>query len=241
MPSHDWILFAALSQEYSIARRLLRDVREETGPRLHVEGTFGGSRVVLVRTGMGPSAAEQSARWALSHFQPRRALMYGFAGGLSPAHGPGTLVWPTLVRSSTGEAIETDDLELATGTGVSGTLVTVNAVVATPRDKAALGERFGAIAVDMESFTVARACQEASVPFHVARAISDTVETVIPAEFENVHHPDGRLHLRNALWILARHPSLVPRAFELQRGSKAAARALRAVLLQLRKQFQDRP
>ena len=52
-------------------------------------------------------------------------------------------------------------------------------LVATAEEKAALGMKYGAMAVDMEAATVARFCQRHGVPFGSVRAISDDMRTTL--------------------------------------------------------------
>ena len=57
-----------------------------------------------------------------------------------------------------------------------GPLVTVDRLMANPKDKAKVGAQFRSIAVDLETSAVAGAAQNAHVPWVAVRAILDPME-----------------------------------------------------------------
>lgn len=118
----------------------------------------------------------------------RGLLSFGTAGGLAADLKPGCVVIPRSVAVDDGRVFDTSEswresvLRGLSGAGAidTRTMAGSGAVVATPAAKRALAEKTNAVAVDMESHAVARAAQEAGVPFLVIRAVADPVGRTIP-------------------------------------------------------------
>src|SRR5258708_18272112 len=93
-----------------------------------------------------------------------------------------------------------------------GNLTPEMGVIDSAADKTALATKTGAVAVDMETATIAQACAEAGVPMLAFRVISDDAQSTLPVpghllwDLQTQKPPIGRL-----LWYLATHPDrLVP-------------------------------
>jgi adenosylhomocysteine nucleosidase len=63
-----------------------------------------------------------------------------------------------------------------------GVLFSVDHLVAAPKEKRTLGEKSGALAVDMESFAVVEVCQRRGTPVLAVRIIIDRLEEELPPE-----------------------------------------------------------
>lgn len=118
----------------------------------------------------------------------RGLLSFGTAGGLAADLKPGAVIVPQSVAVDDGRVYETSEpwrdsvlRGLAGGDVIdTRTMAGSDAVVSTVAAKRALAEETNAVAVDMESHAVARAAQEAGVPFLVIRAVADPVGRTIP-------------------------------------------------------------
>jgi nucleoside phosphorylase len=111
----------------------------------------------------------------------------GFAGGLTAGLEPGDLVLSSSVRDESGDVIAaTESLRKAARVAlhglrfVEGEVVCTTSVAATPGDKRALAGPSG-IAVDMESWAVAKAAAEAGIPWIALRVILDPLDSELPA------------------------------------------------------------
>src|SRR3954471_1399529 len=94
--------------------------------------------------------------------------------------------------------------------------------------KAALYERSGALAVDMESQVAARFAAARGLPFAVLRVISDDANHILPPAALVAMKPDGGIALGRVLKSLLRHPLQVPALVRTARASnKAFAELLR--------------
>ena len=128
-------------------------------------------------------------------------LSFGVAGGLDPALRPGTVVIADAIVAPDGTRLACDVawhgrvLQFLSGNVpcFSGALAGSDEPLLSPQAKAALGRRWGAVAVDMESHGVARAARARNVPFLALRAVADGAERVLPAWVMDAVLPDGSL------------------------------------------------
>lgn len=112
-------------------------------------------------------------------------VSFGVAGGLAENLVPGDLVLPEVVHATNGGSVKCDERWFE-GAFVllrpqnTGDLISSPVPVMTREDKRALQQSSGAVAVDMESFTIAEFARAAGVPFIALRVIIDTADQNIP-------------------------------------------------------------
>mgnify|MGYP001812346061 FL=1 len=164
-------------------------------------------------------------------------LSWGSGGALHPKLSPGNLILPTSVIVSQKNVFPTDadwhnrlvarlknHLEIH-----SEPLAQSPSVLGSPTEKSTFFNQNDAIAVDMESGSVAEMASRASLPFMAIRAIADTADMAIPASALNAIDEYGRLRPMRLLSSLARKPSdLVPLA-RLSPSFRAARSTLETV------------
>jgi adenosylhomocysteine nucleosidase len=237
------LVVAALSQEFSALRKYLQNesVSEEDGIRCYT-GDLAGRPVALVVSGVGIQNAARATRLAVRKYSPRMVISIGYAGGLAPKAGPGTIILPTLARvsdTSNGEmAPDAEMLKLAQAaasqirqTPLGGTILTVPAVIATREAKKALRTSTGAVAVDMESTAVGAACREAGVRVVFMRCITDGADDEIPINKEISAAFRGRIRILPFLFALVKHPSVALTIWRLSRRAHRASRTLGQLVL----------
>ena len=157
----------------------------------------------VVQTGIGKDAIVRAAKAEFDRAAPGTLfVLAGACGGLSH-----TTDVPPIARVIDEHGAQWTP-RTADPRGV--TLIAVDHVVATPRDKRALAERTGAAIVDMETHAFAAACEAAGVPWTVVRGVSDTPDETLPAEVINWVRPDGGTYAARAAIGLLTKPSLVP-------------------------------
>ena len=98
-------------------------------------------------------------------------------------------------------------------------------LIGAPAEKRRLGERSGAVAVDMETAVVARLCGAAGVPFGCLRVISDDVDTPLSESLLDVLR-GGRVGPGRLAAAILRRPSLVAELMRLGAHTRTAARRL---------------
>jgi adenosylhomocysteine nucleosidase len=165
-------------------------------------------------------------------------LSWGSGGALHPKLSPGNLILPKSVIASQKDVFPTDAdwhnrlvarlknrLEIH-----SEPLAQSPSLLASPVEKSNFSNQNDAIAVDMESGSVAEIANRANLPFMAIRAIADTADMAIPASALNAIDEYGRLRPMRLLSSLARKPSdLVPLA-RLGRSFRAARTTLETVV-----------
>ena len=103
-----------------------------------------------------------------------------------------------------------------------------DALIATAEDKAAIHERTGAIAVDMESHIAGEAAARHGLRFAVLRCISDTADADLPPAIAVAMKPDGGLALGRVLWSLLTRPTQIPALIGTTRDFSQAYRILKS-------------
>lgn len=196
--------------------------------------TTMAGRVEIVVAGMGPARAFDAAR-QLATSGANALVSWGSAAGLDPAVGPGTVVLPRRVLSTSGVAFEADRAWLRRITGAlgpsvplsSGDLAEAGRILADAGAKAELGRQTGAVAADMESAAVAQAAVEADIPWIAVRAIADPAGEALPDAVLHAIGDDGAIDpaavIRSAATSIHGMRSLL----QLRRHHAAARRSMR--------------
>ena len=149
---------------------------------MHGELVSGTDASVVVRAlGVGGGAAH-----VIAEQKPRVVISCGFAGGLDASATPDRVVLATAVREELGdpivapEALRTAARDALFGLVVEGEIVCATRIAATPDEKRALA-RPGRLAVDLESWAIARAAQRAGIPWLAVRVVVDPFDVALPA------------------------------------------------------------
>jgi adenosylhomocysteine nucleosidase len=186
-------IITACAHEAALVRRRLRIQQQATGVAgLLWQGIMQHQEVVLLQCGMGPERATQAVFWLEQHYQLAGMLSVGFAGGLQAELSPGAALLVTQIlpqdgvvraaRLAAGGGIQPDArlahiaaMAVAQAAVVShtGMLLSTTAVVAQAAAKQALGQHSGALAVDMESYSIGQMAAQRHIPFAVLRTIFD--------------------------------------------------------------------
>lgn len=169
-------------------------------------GTYNGHSLRLCLSGMVPSVAHGRVERLLDDFRPDIMISCGLAGALQPHLVVGDLIVQSRRPDLVG--IAESALQMAGVPFHVGSLVTVSRPVLSPVDRRALAERTNAIAVDMESQTIAGFCHERAIPCLALKGVSDGIDddlTPILGGFEIVDIPRIALRvlMRPGTWGLA--------------------------------------
>jgi len=207
-------------------------------------------RIAIAVSGARPERAEAEARRLVA--EGCRALMsWGVAGGLDPALAPGELVIPGAVVAEDGgswpasqtviarldRAIQTAEMPRSSRgmTGTSrgmtgkGAILGLDRMVLTVAEKAALFERSGAVAIDMESHRVALVAAAAGLPFLAVRAIGDPAGRALPALAARALGEDGRPRIGPVVAGLLRRPGDLGALLRVRRDTAAALASLAGI------------
>lgn len=235
--SADVGIVAAMPIEVGFLTDRLEGVRRYEGASSTViEGEHGGKLVAVIVGGPGRDAARAATNLLLDGHKPRWIVSAGFAGALDPELRRNDILLPNAILGPYGLRFQIDlKLEFpedAPGRRIlSGTLATVDALVRSARDKAALRERLHAEIVDMETSSVAEVCADRAVRFLSIRVVSDDASTELPAEFDQLMHQKGARQAGSALRAIWNRPSSLKDFWRLHSQGQEAADRLADVTL----------
>jgi nucleoside phosphorylase len=190
------------------------------------------SSIVVVPTGIGPLAAARAAEEALAAATFGTALCTGVCGLLSPAFVAGdTLVYRELVAEDNAPL----ELEPALGAAVAARLPGSQSgiralgsghILTSVQQKRAAVARYGAQAVDMESYALVERLQRAGVAVAVARVGSDAAADDLP-ELDRALNGSGGIDGFALALAMLRAPQ---RGLRLALGASRALFALERVV-----------
>jgi len=162
-------------------------------------------------------------------------VSFGIAGALAPHLSAGSLLLPRCVVDDGGARFRVDEawrariaamLEAAGMYAEEGDILGAAEAVASPVRKAALFQKTGAIAVDLESHRVAVAAARARLPFVVMRAVADPASRDLPpaalVPLTKEGHPGPAI-----ISSIARHPLQVSALLHLAGDARRALATLR--------------
>lgn len=161
-------------------------------------------------------------------------ISFGVAGALDPSLNPGDLIIPDQIIGLNNGAKNTskDHLIFHLGSCLdyrNGSLLGSEKLVTTAAEKLSLYKTTGAVAVDMESLSVATAACDHGLPFLVIRAISDTADQDLPSVTFKAIDEQGYSQLGAIIFELSKKPNELPGLIRLARNSTKALDTLRSV------------
>jgi nucleoside phosphorylase len=143
-------------------------------------------RWLVVQSGPGAGRAAAAARRAIDG-GAQLLVSWGLAGGLSVGVVPGTVIAPRHVLAEGEQPVAVDPLwhsRLALSAAdldvQRGDLLSVAAPLESPAAKRSAAQATNAVAVDMESASIAAAAARAGVPFVALRVVVDGVDDSLP-------------------------------------------------------------
>jgi len=239
-------IITACAHEAALVRRRMDVQRQTTGTAgVLWQGTLCNQAVLLLQCGRGPERAAPAVLWLGQHYQLAGVLSVGFAGALQAelARGEAILVTKILVPcdtpASAGSAVHVGlrpDARLAhiaamavAQTAVishTGTLLSMPTVATQAAAKRDMGRRSGALAVDMESYSVGQAAAQCHLPFAVLRTIFDTADEPMTFPVTTCLTTAGALRPWRLVGCLACQPRLWLQLPHWWRASHLAGRHL---------------
>jgi adenosylhomocysteine nucleosidase len=201
-------------------------------------GKYGGSkyaegiRVAVVESGTGFARARRATFALLDAHSPKWVLSCGFAGALVPSMRVGDIVVADSIVDTHGQSLAIDvsfppDPERGIHTG---RLLTTDGIVRLVQEKRELGQRYSAVAVDLETLAVAQVCRETGTRFLAIRAISDDLSNDLPAEVLSLLGPTGTTRFGAAMGAIINRPYSVREMWQLRKAAHFAADRLAAFL-----------
>jgi adenosylhomocysteine nucleosidase len=200
--------------------------------------------VLTLQMGIGQERAESALTWILGRpilenvpYKPKLVLSAGFSGALTEDRRIGDVVLATEVADLAGNAWPvTWPGELPGGEWRPalhrGRILSTTRLIGDPEEKRELGKRYGAVAVDMETATIARRCLAHHIPFGCVRAISDDIRTALSPRLTSLlsRRRISPLRLTSSL---IRSPRMVAELWRLYGHTRYAAKQLAVALGEL--------
>jgi adenosylhomocysteine nucleosidase len=221
-------IVAALPMELAPFLDRCDRVRKYTGGNFTFRGgRLGDIRVAVVEGGVGFARARRATTALIEAHSPPWIIAAGFCGGLRPDVHIGDIVVADAVLDTHGQELRVDiKLGEAPRDGLHlGRLVTSDGIVRTIQEKQTLADRFGAVAVDMESLAVAQVCRETQTKFLAVRAVSDDLSADLPPEVLSLVGATGSMRFGAAMGALIKRPGSLKVMWQLREDAhKAAAR-----------------
>ncbi|MBI1870989.1 MAG: hypothetical protein HYS07_07340 [Chlamydiae bacterium] len=240
------LIFCALKEE---AKPLIKTLAlgSSSEPVIY-EGELSSHSIRLVVTGMGRENTERACEKFVQYPLPDLIFSCGYTGGLDPRLELGhivlsskILVWGT--SSSLEPEAEYPIEECWKGLRSSidpflseihlGPQVTALKIIDQASEKKMLGERFGALAVDMESAWIVDSAKKKNIPFLNLRVISDAVSHDIKIDFSHWFNSEGSICKRAIFQELMRHPLKVFYLIQVVLTTRRAMRRLAGVVKEL--------
>jgi adenosylhomocysteine nucleosidase len=195
----------------------------------------------VVQAGIGGANAQRATR-ALYESGVDALISWGCAGGLCPAIRAGTLSIPDAVVDFDGEQLPIDRrlhqslCHLLADTALIRTerSLSYDSAVVSTQQKAALYQRYGAIAVDMESAAVALTAHGYGLPFASVRAILDPADQALPETAVQGLDDDGTFVMSCGLRSLLKKPGDITGLARLALNSYRAGKSLQRAAQRLR-------
>lgn len=256
MTATDPCLLFALGRESRGFRRSVHARRRVTEPpgrahrcRLHGQSDGSSSSVLVIETGVGRQRIQKALDWLTAvpvlearPYIPGVVISAGFSGALHEHVSVGDVVVATEVRDTDGTTWPVSwSLTAAPKKLQRGRLLTVDRLIADPDEKRSLGRQHDALAVDMETATVARMCSRHGIPFGCIRVISDDVHTPLAPQLDAII-VNGRVSFARLMLHLCRRPGLARELWRLDTHTRLAAARLGDALAEvLRAQIGTEP
>ncbi len=220
----------ALSIESGGLEDLVTDLTTIRGGGLTIlRGRLGERHVTLVRSGAGREAAARATEALIDGHQPDWVISAGLAGGLVSALGRHDLLVADSLLDASGDRLDIDlrvdpeSLKETPGVHV-GTLLTVDRIARTPKEKRALAEKHPALAVDMETFATAQVCARRGVRLLAVRVIGDAVDEEMAPEVRGLlKQKSGAAQFGAALGAIWNRPSSVKDMYQMRENALLAS------------------
>jgi len=204
--------------------------------RSWLASTTGDHRPAVEVCGVGAAGARRAAL-RLVDLGVDALASWGMAAGLDPQLAPGAVVIPTQVIGSRAQEYTPDvhwrqqllDRLSHALTVCGNPIADAPAILDTPDAKAAIFERTGAAAADMESAAVAQVAAEHELPMLAIRVVLDAAAVSLPGSLGRGIDDAGRVRVSQLMIRTVLNPRDWPRWPGLVRYFLAARHAMRTV------------
>jgi len=204
-------LISATWDEIALLKRDVQVADEGVNGELEYKiGELCGQSVVTAMTGVGIRRARAGTSFIIQKFKPRIIICAGHGGALSPDLKVGDIVLGESVISlrKNEEKKLFSDLPFSDIGCKKGVLLTESRFINKPEEKKHLFEASNALTVDMETWGVAEAAVQSSIPVASVRSVSDESHERLP-DMGEIYGSNGELDLEKADLYFKSAPDLI--------------------------------
>jgi adenosylhomocysteine nucleosidase len=195
-----------------------------------IAGLNGRTAIDVLHTGVGCAVAERRLRKYLEHSTPEFVIAAGFAGATIPGCSIGDVILAS--NRSDPSLLASAEKSLVRLKPRKGNLFTASEMIDSAVERAELWSREQAIAVDMETATMAAICREKNLRLLSLRVLSDTPEKPFPLPAHVLFDVQRqRTMARRLVRYLVSRPSSMIRLIRFSRQIKRARKSLTTALL----------
>ncbi|MBV9010157.1 MAG: hypothetical protein JO354_13490 [Verrucomicrobia bacterium] len=206
------VTFALPPESSAFVRRLRKENRDRKPQSTRV-----------VHTGVGARECERRLGAFLAHELPRTLISSGFCGGTNDDLAPGDLV----IGANCSDAELAVKARQVLPNASIGNIFSATRVLDLVEDRYRIGREHGAIAIDMETETIAQMCAAKKIPMLSLRVVSDSPAARFPAPPEVLFDVAAqRTKFSRLLPHLAGNPAAVARVVRFSRQISTARRKL---------------
>jgi len=192
-------------------------------------GAIGSTVIEVVHTGVGCTVAEGRLRKYLERSTPDFVIATGFAGATRSGCSVGDVVLAS--NYSEPALLAAAEKALARLKPRKGNLFTASTMIDSAADRAELWSREQAIAIDMETATIAAICREKGLRLLSLRVLSDTPEEPFPLPAHVLFDVQRqRTMARRIVRYLVSRPGSMIRLVRFSRQIKRARKSLTTAL-----------
>ena len=230
------ITFALPAESSGFLRLLQNKSKRRNNGITTIVGTVDDHLVEIFHTGVGEKICRQRMARFLQDRQLDCLISAGFAGALDDQLGVGEL----LLARNLSTADLSGTLDFLTNLSIHvANLLTVPSMIDSREERNRIAQTTGAVAVDMETEFIARACAEHGVPLLSLRVISDTPCQPLPAPPSMLFDLDEQqTNFGRLVFYVAKHPPAIWRlisfARQIGRARKRLSHAIIALVRELR-------
>ncbi len=231
---HVGLVFALSSESGCFVDKLAGLIKTEGAGFVAREGGLGGRRMVVIESGMGRENATRATQALIDGHHPQWVISAGFAGGLDERLKQNDILMADSLVDAQGHTLALD-LKMPPAPRLHvGRLLTVDRVIDDPAEKHSLGEKHGALAVDMETMAVAEVCSREKFRLLCVRAIIDEVGRKLPHDIDVlVKKKSTAGMLGAAAGAIIRRPGSIKDMWQLKEDALTASERLAKFLVEI--------
>jgi adenosylhomocysteine nucleosidase len=249
-PNRSLCVVTAAAVEFNAVARLLSDAEHSSeGGLKRCRGRLGENQITVLMSEIGAAGFAEKLSQRLAANRYDELIVTGLAGGLDERLKVGdVVVYDSCIRI-TGAAVKSGaeekqlikcDAQLSASVcerlnsqGMPHQRIvglTVDRIIVSAADKRALNRRYGAAAVDMETYQALVICAQAGLPATAVRVVSDAANDDLP-DFNRALDPRGRISGLRAALAMIRSPVAAGRfLLNLRRAMRSLKQIAGAVL-----------